>query len=75
MLVCLVTMDAQSLGADAFVGIKIVDHVPDGIHHPIVTMGRPGTTPSVPPQQSPAKHQNPPAQPPSESYLIGHVLI
>ena len=37
---CLVTLDAQSLGAEAFLGIKIVDHAPDGIHHPIVTMAR-----------------------------------
>eukprot|EP00057_Strongylocentrotus_purpuratus_P012096 XP_011666570.1 PREDICTED: AT-rich interactive domain-containing protein 2 [Strongylocentrotus purpuratus] len=62
VLVCLITLDAQSLGADAFVGIKIVDHVPDGIHHPIVTMGRPGmTTPNNAPPQPPAKLHTPPA--------------
>ncbi|XP_063969942.1 AT-rich interactive domain-containing protein 2-like [Lytechinus pictus] len=60
VLVCLITLDAQSLGADAFLGIKIVDHVPDGIHHPIVTMGKPGATPNNPPQP-PAKLQTPPA--------------
>ena len=52
---CLVTLDAQSLGAEAFVGIKIVDHAPDGIHHPIVTMARYQgrgltNTPAKPPQ-------------------------
>ncbi|XP_033107914.1 SWI/SNF nucleosome remodeling complex component-like [Anneissia japonica] len=59
VLVCLVTLDAQSLGQDAFIGIKIVDHAPDGIHHPIVTMNQgsmaqvraPMPTPMNPQQQ------------------------
>ncbi|XP_071941870.1 uncharacterized protein [Antedon mediterranea] len=47
VLVCLVTLDAQSLGQDAFIGIKIVDHAPDGIHHPIVTINQQGSMAQV----------------------------
>ncbi|XP_078000229.1 uncharacterized protein LOC144452899 [Glandiceps talaboti] len=33
ILVCLVTLDANSLGADAFVGVKVVEHAPiDSLH-------------------------------------------
>lgn len=61
VLVCLITLDAQSLGAEAFVGIKIVDHVPDGIHHPIVTMGRSSNTgPAGPIQGQPQGQLQPP---------------
>ncbi|XP_038065824.1 AT-rich interactive domain-containing protein 2-like [Patiria miniata] len=62
VLVCLVTLDAQSLGAEAFVGIKIVDHAPDGIHHPIVTMARyqPMSQATPPPPQNAGTAATPP---------------
>ncbi|XP_071483533.1 uncharacterized protein [Diadema antillarum] len=69
VLVCLVTLDAQSLGADAFVGIKIVDHAPDGIHHPIVTMGSAhGTATSTPPPPHSTNKANTPPVPPARPF-------
>ncbi|XP_033628759.1 AT-rich interactive domain-containing protein 2-like [Asterias rubens] len=70
VLVCLVTLDAQSLGADAFLGIKIVDHAPDGVHHPIVTMARYQPVSQTPPPSNAAAHTPPhqvsrPVQPPT----------
>lgn len=54
VLVCLVTLDAQSLGADAFVGIKIIDPNPEAQHHPPQMSGVPRTSlhhaPTPPPQ-------------------------
>ena len=60
VLVCLVTLDAQSLGAEAFVGIKIVDHAPDGIHHPIVTMARYQPMPQATPPPAAVAAATPP---------------
>lgn len=59
ILVCLVTLDAQSLGADAFVGIKIIDPNPEGIHQPHSSGGvsRPGFHhAATPPPPAPTPH-------------------
>lgn len=59
ILVCLVTLDAQSLGADAFLGIKIIDPNPEGIHQPHSSGGvsRPGFHhAATPPPPAPTPH-------------------
>ncbi|XP_070532120.1 AT-rich interactive domain-containing protein 2-like [Ptychodera flava] len=60
ILVCLVTLDANYLGADAFVGVKVVEHAPHEPLHSSMVMNtsvsvarpQPQITPPPPPPQS-----------------------
>nr|XP_002739799.2 PREDICTED: AT-rich interactive domain-containing protein 2-like [Saccoglossus kowalevskii] len=56
ILVCLVTLDANSLGPDAFVGVKVVEHAPMESSSMVVPRPQPQVTP--PPQLPQISRQN-----------------